>query len=113
MCGIVALISKSQSGLWRAQAELFTHMLRLDTIRGDDSTGVFGVSGAGNVDIVKGDCDGYVFTRSKNYAKFESKISRAYKVIVGHNRSATRGDVTALNAHPFYEGNIVLVHNGT
>ena len=34
-------------------------------------------------------------------------------IVVGHNRSATKGAVSSTNAHPFSEGKIVLVHNGT
>lgn len=33
--------------------------------------------------------------------------------MVGHNRKATTGAINSENAHPFHEGNIVLVHNGT
>ena len=113
MCGIVGMVSKYQNGFWKSHAELFTNMVRMDTVRGADSTGVFGVSPAGNVDVVKGDADGYIFTKSIQYDKFEQKIYRSYRMVVGHNRSATRGDVTPQNAHPFVEGNIVLVHNGT
>ncbi len=33
--------------------------------------------------------------------------------MIGHNRKATMGVVNSVNAHPFHEDNIVLVHNGT
>jgi hypothetical protein len=36
-----------------------------------------------------------------------------HKFIIGHNRAATRGSVTAQNAHPFEHGHITGVHNGT
>ena len=113
MCGITGLVAKYQNGFWRSHAELFSHMVRMNSIRGWDSTGVFGVTLANNVDICKGDADGYVFTRSKPYSKFETKINRSYRIVVGHNRSATKGSITPHNAHPFQEGNIVMVHNGT
>ncbi len=113
MCGIVGLISRNSNGFWKAHAELFSAMVRMDSIRGADSTGVFGVGPGGKVDIVKGDADGYVFTRSVPYTKFEERMYRKYRIAIGHNRSATKGAVTPHNAHPFKEGNIVLVHNGT
>lgn len=113
MCGIVGLISKLSSGFWVSHANLFTNLLRIDTIRGEDSTGVFGVSKAGAVDILKGDADGYLFTSSKDYRSFYNRISKTFQFIVGHNRSATKGKIAPENAHPFAEGNIVLVHNGT
>ena len=113
MCGINGIIAKHVNGFYRPHADIFTHMVRMGSIRGDDSTGVFGITAAGNVDILKGDCDGYIFTRSKNYYKFDLKIPRKYRIVFSHNRAATKGDITAHNAHPFHEGNIVLVHNGT
>ena len=33
--------------------------------------------------------------------------------LIGHNRAATRGSVSARNAHPFEHGHITGVHNGT
>lgn len=112
MCGIVGLISKNGS-FWSSHLELFTNMLRMDTIRGEDSTGVFGVTKDGHCDVVKGDADGYLFTRTGNYDDFLTRMDKQYRVVIGHNRAATRGSVTPENAHPFRERHIVLVHNGT
>lgn len=111
MCGIVAIISKHGS-LSYFQEGLFTNMLRMDSIRGEDSTGVFGITKDGKCDIVKGDSDGYLFTKSDGYDKFVRRMN-SYRIVVGHNRAATTGSVTADNAHPFRERHIVLVHNGT
>ena len=113
MCGINGLISRNSNGFWKSHADIFREMLRMGSIRGADSTGVFGVGPGGKVDIVKGDADGYIFTRSGPYGKFEERMYRKYRIAIGHNRSATKGAVTPHNAHPFKEGNIVLVHNGT
>ena len=35
------------------------------------------------------------------------------RAIIGHNRSATIGNITKDNAHPFRKGDLVGVHNGT
>lgn len=111
MCGIVALFSKH--GILPHYAnDLFTHMLRMDSIRGDDSTGVFGVTSNGHVDMMKGDTDGYTFTSTKNYNEFYKRIGSSYKAVVGHNRKATSGAISPANAHPFRERHIILVHNG-
>src|SRR5687767_11552959 len=112
MCGIVGLISKSGSFPFYAE-DLFTNMLRMDSIRGEDSTGIFGVTKDGNCDIVKGNADGYLFTRTGDYQEFINRMGKHYRIVVGHNRSATTGAVTAENAHPFREKHIVLVHNRT
>lgn len=113
MCGIVGLVSKTSSGFFKHHTDVFTNMLRMDTIRGSDSTGVFGITAAGNIDVQKGDADGWTFTNTSQYEKFSTKLYRAYRIVVGHNRKATRGAISAHNAHPFSEGNITLVHNGT
>lgn len=113
MCGIVGIISKQQYGFYKAQADLFTNMLAMDTIRGEDSTGVFGVDKAGKFAYMKGDTDGWTFTQSANYEKFENAIIRDFRIVIGHNRKATKGTINPHNAHPFVKDNIILVHNGT
>lgn len=114
MCGIVGLLARRHNGFFGVHGELFSNLLRIDSIRGADSTGVFGVTQKGGIiDIIKGDADGYVFTSSKNYETFKRRIPQSYHLVVGHNRAATKGSVSAQNAHPFQEGHIVLVHNGT
>lgn len=111
MCGIVGLISRYDTFPFYVD-KLFTNLLRMDSIRGEDSTGVFGVDQKGHVDFLKGDTDGYLFTRTQSFEKFLKRMS-SYNIVVGHNRSATIGNVTPENAHPFQKKHIILVHNGT
>jgi UDP-N-acetylglucosamine transferase subunit ALG13 len=110
MCGIVGCISKHGTLNWYAD-NLFTNLLRIDSIRGEDATGVFGVTGGGHVDHLKGNVDGWAFTQWSGYKKFKDRI-KDYKIVVGHNRKATSGSIEAKNAHPFREKHIILVHNG-
>lgn len=112
MCGIVGIISRRKNGFWNIHADIFTRMLEFNSIRGEDSTGMFGVNSRGEVEILKGDADGYLFTHSSEYAKMAKKIISSYNIVIGHNRKATAGAVTPENAHPFQEGRIVVVHNG-
>lgn len=113
MCGIVGLIAKTQNiSLPYYSDNLFTWMLRCDTIRGLDSTGVFGVAESGQLDYLKADTNAFIFTMSQQYGDFIRRYKN-YKFIVGHNRKATSGSISAANAHPFQERHIILVHNGT
>ena len=113
MCGIVSVISKNAYGLWGTHASLFNQMLVCDSVRGPDSTGVFGVNLVGNVDYLKTAANPFDLLHSEEYRKFNSKISTDYAFIVGHNRRATIGKITDECAHPFQESHIILVHNGT
>ena len=113
MCGIVGIITKNKYGFGHNEGKLFTNMLQMDSIRGEDSTGVFGVDSTGKIDLIKGDTNGWQFTKCKNYTDFESRIFSTYQIVIGHNRAATKGSITPENAHPFKEDNIILVHNGT
>lgn len=111
MCGINGLISKH--GVFQYYVDdLFTNLIRMGSIRGEDSTGIFGVTKEGHCDVLKGDTDGYIFTRTDNFGKFLKRAGQ-YRIMVAHNRAATTGSVSAANAHPFQEKHIVLVHNGT
>lgn len=92
---------------------MFEQMLYADTLRGDDSTGVFGVNKYGNLKMIKSATPGCDFIQTKTYQDFSDKIFSTYNVLVGHNRAATKGAKTDQNAHPFIEENICLVHNGT
>lgn len=114
MCGIVGLISAYSNGLTNNEADAFGDMLFVDTLRGWDSTGIFGVSKHGNVQILKEASSGPDFLQTKDYKEFRSAAIREGKIIVGHNRAATRGTINDRNAHPFHvDDRIVLVQNGT
>jgi len=113
MCGIVGLICKAVNGFGYKEVDLFTNMLRMDTIRGPDSTGAFGVTKDGKIDLIKGDTDGWTFTSGKDYDAFAKKIYSDHRIVIGHNRKATKGSINPFNAHPFKEKHITLVHNGT
>ncbi len=113
MCGLVGMISSSGYGFTTEQRRVFNAMLWADTVRGEDSTGVFGVNRYGNVDYLKTVGNAAVLQGSKEYDTFNAAIFSDYRMVVGHNRKATRGGLTDENAHPFVESNHILVHNGT
>lgn len=84
-------------------------MLEVDSLRGRHSTGVIKVTS-----------DRYVSTKKKaidgmDFVKLESNwISQGVnRVLIGHNRHATKGAINDVNAHPFTHGSYHGVHNGT
>lgn len=111
MCGIVGVINGSAKVKTRL-GSIMNDMLWADQLRGQDGGGVFWYDNKiGKYDLVKDKNLNVVlnnndFTHAK--AWFEDM-----PFMVGHNRAATRGSVTSDNNHPFDEGNVVLVHNGT
>jgi hypothetical protein len=89
-------------------------LLFFDTLRGFDSTGVFGVDKHANVEIHKAALNGLEFIQQNEFKSFKNFLSMKAMFAVGHNRAATRGSVNDKNAHPFWEQDkIVLVQNGT
>lgn len=113
MCGLVGSMNYGKQGIFQQDVNLFKEMLYLDAVRGKDSTGMMYMAKEGYVDWRKlqGLPQDLFVTKSSN--EFFSGAIADGMCLFGHNRSATKGSVTTDNAHPFEEGNIVLMHNGT
>lgn len=114
MCGLVAVIPKSCSrGFLKPELDMFETLVTIDTLRGKDSTGVFGANND-EVYIAKDTLTGSEFLKTKEWKDIHDKSFKNGKFLVAHNRAATRGSVTDKNAHPFWNDNkVVMVHNGT
>jgi hypothetical protein len=80
----------------------------MDQVRGKDSVGIISQQYNG-VQFEKSVIDPVSFLEHRRVTPLLSGA----KALVGHNRAATRGGVSANNAHPFQHGSITLVHNGT
>ncbi len=113
MCGIVGLIARQQSGFFGNDMDIFQNMLIMDMMRGEDSTGVFAVDRTGHVGIMKVGSHPLHLFACEDWKKFKTSVFNRGRILIGHNRKATMGQVNSKNAHPFHENNIVLVHNGT
>ena len=87
----------------------------MDTLRGPDSTGVALVDKDGDVEVLKDDTAAPFFYSTKQYNDvIDSPAYKTGKALIGHNRKATVGKVSAENAHPFViNDEFVLVHNGS
>lgn len=127
MCGIVLMGAKFTAGI--RDVEFFEQLLFADTFRGPHSTGVMsvfkneGVNAGIHTVIRKAALTGPEFLATKLWDEVSTEkkpgvaintftITRP-NIMVGHNRWATRGEINAVNAHPFRHGHISLVHNGT
>ena len=109
MCGLVGAVGNLNYN----ERKAFAKLLKLDTIRGPHSTGVFMAKEDGEYELIKS-----VGTPWDLYEEHPKHFYRTiplapYSVLIGHNRWATVGEINADNAHPFECGNIIGVHNGT
>lgn len=110
MCGIVGIIGRY--GLSTTDADIFEHLLLINSLRGKDSTGLFAVNKQNpEIDFIKHvDGPSYLFD-TEAYRQLRDNFYK-YDFIIGHGRLATVGEVSVKNAHPFTVNQITLVHNG-
>jgi hypothetical protein len=87
-------------------------MLVLDSLRGEDSTGVatIGKFIGADVRIAKQVGDPFQLFDHKSY---DAAFKSTSRVMIGHNRYATVGGVSRQTAHPFENDLLVGAHNGT
>lgn len=113
MCGIVGILSKRHNGLFHADVDIFSELLYADQLRGAHGTGIFYDVKGKRVNAYKGAMPSSAFLRSENLTSIFSDIVQKSSFVIGHNRHATKGKINFDNTHPFIEGPITLIHNGT
>lgn len=120
MCGIVGIISKQNGGFYGNTDDIFEELLYVDGLRGMDSTGAFSVDKKNKVNVVKQAANPGIFLQTQTWKQFKGNILTQSRILIGHNRKATVGEIVSRNAHPFVgelekDGKnkvITLVHNG-
>jgi len=117
MCGLVGLFHNEPHHKSKNYRKIFDEMLYADALRGMDSTGVAlchdRISNkAEDVLSLKKAMNSSDFINLRQYNNLMDEAI-LYKYWMGHNRSATRGVVNSINAHPFQHGDIIGSHNGT
>lgn len=114
MCGIVGIMSGNGS-LDDAQLTLFKRLLYVDQLRGEHATGIAKINPYKKSDrtsIIKKAMPAEVFLGQPEVQDFVGKDRG--RILIGHNRYATMGARDDdQNAHPWEDGHITLVHNGT
>jgi len=113
MCGIWGMINNAPyAKVLKKHGDFMETMLVAGSLRGEDGTGIYAVGKKERLTVFKSPVPGYYFKDTAHYRNFEY-INDFYNIIVGHNRWATVGKVDYSGTHPFTEGNVTLVHNGT
>lgn len=119
MCGIFGLVNgKTNRFANQGLCDLIRDALEVGQLRGRDSTGIFQID-KGEIYFHKEAIQGADFAYSNKAAAYIRDADTAV-LTVGHHRAATKGKVSANNAHPFYHSldnnfgrAIIGVHNGT
>ena len=112
MCGIVGLIQYDDKD-YMLKKKVFSQLLFLDTVRGEDGTGVFYSEEFNKPsEYYKRALAAPDFMQLKPYQDIVFNIEKL-RFLIGHNRAATTGGKSTNDTHPFQEDHILLIHNGT
>lgn len=114
MCGIIGAINPT--GVYKAGMErVIRDLLFVDTLRGEDATGLYVVEKNGESRLAKDAVDGPTFLAYNENIDAMLSQAETHQFILGHNRSATQGKASSVDfAHPIQvPDKITLVHNGT
>jgi predicted glutamine amidotransferase len=115
MCGIVGIMTTTSLSI--QERNLLRWLSYFDYPRGTDATGYFWVDQTNNASYIKGvgsPQDLWTNPGSRALMDIDGEFkAHNLRVLVGHNRAKTRGANTSKNAHPFLEGDVIGVHNGT
>lgn len=113
MCGIVGILSKRKNGIFHSDMDLFSELLFANQLRGAHGTGIFYDVKSTRVDAFKGHMPSSAFLRCEEVKPIFNDIVQKSSFVIGHNRHATKGKINFENTHPFIEGPVTLIHNGT
>jgi len=117
MCGISGYITTDRLTGGNHRKGYMEDALVTGMLRGFDSSGTFAVpfDNKRNVKILHSTGTGVDLVASTEYNKMFGALVdiENHRIMVGHNRAATRGSVALSNTHPFNVGAVTLVHNGT
>ncbi len=107
MCGLAGMAGD----ITLAAEKVFRDVLTFNSIyRGRHSTGMAVVQRDNSTKLIKQLGNAIDFFERNDALQ---AINAQTKVVIGHGRHATRGQITRNNAHPFLFDNIVGAHNGT
>jgi len=109
LCGLVG-IAGDTIGVWK---DIFAELLLVDSVRGTHSTGAgFVHRHNSEFRLAKEPGNPFNLFDKKEYDDCMS-VNNPSRVLMGHNRFATIGEHSELNAHPFAFEHVMGAHNGT
>lgn len=116
MCGLSGVVY--DANLDAKQLELFRRLLTMNAFRGWDSTGVVdychNAKKGNKVLYWKSLKDSATWAGSEFWTNHAERWKKTPpSMLLGHSRAATVGKIKTENAHPFLQGNILGMHNGT
>ncbi len=110
MCGLVGVFGNIDA----QAASMFRWMLYLDVFRGPHSTGILTVEKDNKATTYKElGLPHNIWVNNPDNFNANGLPLGEFKLLMGHNRFATKGEVNKENAHPFTFGHITGCHNGT
>ena len=95
------------------ESNLFLDLIIADCLRGKHGTGIVKIDTKGNSDWRKMEGNPFELFGAEGVAKWYDEQTKDYRFYVGHNRHATTGHRGTDHAHPFTQGHITMIHNGT
>lgn len=117
MCGICGVFSSNFS---TPEKKIFRDLLRLSEWRGEHSTGIIRLdknyqkNTVCETSYLKSTLPASVFLHMEDGVdEFLDSYPGRLTGLIGHCRHATKGTITANNAHPFDFDNVIGIHNGT
>lgn len=114
MCGLIGIISKNWNKHLPTTTEtVFKQLIYAGALRGFDATGIWKVTDKHETEIVKHAMPAGYFLSQRDSFDLINTYYRDSFAIFAHNRKATQGAKDDKTAHPFKEGPITLMHNGT
>lgn len=114
MCGLFGVAVDRKSGLLKKHTDFIEQAMYVDALRGWDSTGLAILDESMGSKVHKRALPAADFMMSRvGLRAMKDANSTKTRVVIGHNRAATVGDVRDEYSHPFKYDHITGAHNGT